>query len=95
MLTTEYINLKVRNGLAGSIFYLLILPIISLQAGELDELESRMDQLLKRLNMTEPANTRRPIPEASRRPLKTGWPIRDHFMSARKPVLAGCVPAWT
>ena len=63
MLTTEYINLKVRNGLAASIFYLLILPIISLQAGELDELESRMDQLLKRLNMTEPANTRRAIPE--------------------------------
>jgi hypothetical protein len=49
-------------------FTLLLLPISTLLSAELDEIESRMDQLLERLNKTEPSNSSQPV-EAPPNPL--------------------------
>ena len=43
------------------VFTLLVVPIFTLLSAELDEIESRMDQLLERLNKMEPSNSSQPV----------------------------------
>ena len=43
------------------VFTLLVVPIFSLLSAELDEIESRIDQLLERLNKMEPSNSSQPV----------------------------------
>ena len=43
------------------VFTLLIVPISALLSAEFDEIESRMDQLLERLNKMEPSNSSQPV----------------------------------
>ena len=62
------------------VFTLLLVPISTLLSAELDEIESRMDQLLERLNEMEPSNSSQPL-EAPPNPLDLSSRNQDELPS--------------
>ena len=68
------------------VFTLWIVPIPTLLSAELDEIESRMDQLLERLNKMEPSNSSQPV-EAPPIPLDLSSSGQDELPSIPLPPL--------
>jgi len=68
------------------VFTLWIVPISTLLSAELDEIESRMDQLLERLNKMEPSNSSQPV-EAPPIPLDLSSSGQDELPSIPLPPL--------
>ncbi len=68
------------------VFTLLLAPICTPLSAELDEIESRMDQLLERLNKMEPSNSSQPV-EAPPNPLELSSSDQDELASIPLPPL--------
>jgi hypothetical protein len=69
------------------VFTLLLVPISTLLSAELDEIESRMDRLLERLNKMEPSNSSQPV-EAPPIPQDLSSIDQDELLSIPPPPLS-------